>query len=185
MNNSCKIIRGKINRMYQCINDYQFSEMAAKVMVELLSTYTEQNASQARSDAQKCIVTSLADPNTFLMDHLLTLKPVKVLEGELLHDLLTIFVSEKLSAYLSFYEANKTFVDGLGKLSQQLTTVLLNPVPIAGLKHEQNLKKMRLLTFMQIAETNKEINFDMIKQELQLDESSVEPFIIDGKYQYS
>lgn len=54
---------------------------------------------------------------------------------------------------------------------------------MAGLKHEQNLKKMRLLTFMQIAETNKEITFDTIKQELQLDEASVEPFIIDGKNQ--
>ena len=90
------------------------SEMASKVMVELLSTYTEQNASQARNDAQKCIVATLADPNTFLMDHLLTLKPVKVLEGELLHALLTIFVSEKLGAYMSFYEANKSFVDSLG-----------------------------------------------------------------------
>lgn len=84
-------------------------------MVELLSTYTEQNASQARNDAQKCIVASLADPNTFLMDHLLTLKPVKVLEGELMHALLTIFVSEKLPAYVSFYESNKSFVDGLGE----------------------------------------------------------------------
>jgi len=31
-------------------------------------------------------VTSLADPNTLLFDHLLTLKPVKFLEGELIHD---------------------------------------------------------------------------------------------------
>jgi len=34
----------------------------------------------------RCIVTSLADPNTLLFDHLLTLKPVKFLEGELIHD---------------------------------------------------------------------------------------------------
>ena len=31
-------------------------------------------------------MTSLADPNTLLFDHLLTLKPVKFLEGELIHD---------------------------------------------------------------------------------------------------
>lgn len=43
------------------------------------------------------------------------------------------------------------------------------------------MKKMRLLTFMQIAETKKEITFDTIKQELQLDEDSVESFIIDGE----
>jgi len=34
----------------------------------------------------RCIVTSLADHNTLLFDHLLSLKPVKFLEGELIHD---------------------------------------------------------------------------------------------------
>lgn len=89
------------------------SEAAAKVMVELLGSYTEDNASQARVDAHRytdvlyhsalcwssartvytcvclifrCIVRALKDPNTFLMDHLLTLKPVRFLEGELIHD---------------------------------------------------------------------------------------------------
>ncbi len=47
------------------------------------------------------------DPNTFLLDHLLQLKPVKFLEGELIHDLLTIFVSQKLEAYTRFYESHK------------------------------------------------------------------------------
>ena len=37
-----------------------------------------------------------------------------VLEGALLHDLLTIFVTEKLSAYIKFYEEKKDFVEGLG-----------------------------------------------------------------------
>lgn len=91
------------------------SEPAAKVMVELLGSYTEDNASQARVDAHRyskalllplvpalilltythihlifrCIVRALKDPNTFLMDHLLTLKPVRFLEGELIHDVST------------------------------------------------------------------------------------------------
>lgn len=34
----------------------------------------------------RCIVRALKDPNTFLFDHLLALKPVKFLEGELIHD---------------------------------------------------------------------------------------------------
>ncbi|WAR01518.1 EIF3M-like protein [Mya arenaria] len=76
---------------------------ATKVMIELLGTYTEDNASQARDDAQRCIVTCLEDPNTFLLDHLLTLKPVKFLEGALIHDLLTIFVTGKLSQYQQPY----------------------------------------------------------------------------------
>lgn len=59
---------------------------ASKVMIELLGSYTESTASQAKDDAHKCVITSLADPNTFLLDHLLTLKPVQSLEGDKLHE---------------------------------------------------------------------------------------------------
>ncbi|XP_054153753.1 eukaryotic translation initiation factor 3 subunit M-like [Oppia nitens] len=137
------------------------SEAASRVLIELLSTYTEDNASQARDDAHRCIVFFLSDRNTFLMDHLLALKPVKILEGEPIHDLLTIFVAEKLSAYIKFYNARKDFVDSLG------------------LNHEQNLQKMRLLTFMQMAESRKEIPFDAIQHDLQLNPDQVESFVID------
>ncbi|KAK6626182.1 hypothetical protein RUM43_006488 [Polyplax serrata] len=137
------------------------SELAAKVMMELLGTYTQENASQAREDAQRCILAALADPNTFLLDPLLSLKPVMFLEGELIHDLLTIFVSEKLPAYMKFYENHREFIN-----SQKLN-------------HEQNMKKMRLLTFMQLAETNCEMSFQMIQDELKIKEDEVEAFIID------
>jgi len=132
-------------------------------MIELLGTFTTENASQAREEAQRCIVASLADPNTFLLDHLLILKPVKFLEGELIHDLLKIFVSEKLESYQKFYENHREFVNKLG------------------LKHEDNLKKMKLLTFMQLAETKSTITFGEIQQYMQLGETEVEEFLIDCK----
>jgi len=137
------------------------SDEASRVMIELLGTYTTENASQAREEAQRCIIASLADPNTFLLDHLLQLKPVKFLEGELIHDLLTIFVSEKLESYVKFYESHKEFVNGLG------------------LKHEDNMRKMKLLSFMQLAENRSEISFHEIQQAMQLQEGQVEGFIID------
>lgn len=43
------------------------------------------------------------------------------------------------------------------------------------------MKKMRLLTFMQLAETNPEMSFETIQSELQIEENDVESFIIDGK----
>ncbi|XP_077538694.1 eukaryotic translation initiation factor 3 subunit m [Haemaphysalis longicornis] len=135
-------------------------ELASRVMVELLSTYTEDNASQARDDAHRCIVSCLADPNSFLLDHLLPLKPVRFLEGELIHDLLTIFVADKLAAYLAFYQANRDFVSSLG------------------LSHEQNLHKMRLLTLLQLAESRRELPFELLQQELQLQD--VEAFVVEA-----
>jgi len=137
------------------------ADQAGKVMVDLLGTYTTENASEAREEAQRCIIASLADPNTFLFDHLLSLKPVKFLEKELIHDLLKIFVFEKLDVYIKFYEANKDFVTGLG------------------LKHEDNLRKMKLLSFMQLAENRSEISFAEIQHSIQLKEDEVEEFLID------
>ena len=42
-------------------------------MVDLLGTYTTENASEAKEEAQRCIIASLADPSTFLFDHFLSL----------------------------------------------------------------------------------------------------------------
>merc|ERR1719278_1176425 len=137
------------------------AEQAGKVMVDLLGTYTTENASEAKEEAQRCIVASLADPNTFLFDHLLNLKPVKFLEGQPIHDLLKIFVFEKLEAYIKFFEANKDFVTGLG------------------LKHEDNVRKMKLLSFMQLAENRSEVSFAEIQHNIQISEDEVEEFLID------
>ncbi|XKL66820.1 hypothetical protein PGB90_010240 [Kerria lacca] len=138
------------------------SDIAAKIMIELLSTYTTENAIQAKKDAQRCIVTALADPNTFLLDPLLSLKPIMTLEGELIYELLNIFVKEKLTKYIQFNNEHKDFILKLG------------------LNHTQNLKKMRLLTFMQLAENSNEIAFETIQKELNIGENDVETFIIEA-----
>ena len=163
---NCPPSSEQMQKLYRLLHDVlkdTNSELASKVMIELLGTYTSENASVAREDAMKCIVSALADPNTFLLDPLLSLKPVKFLEGELIHDLLSIFVSEKLASYMQFYKNHKEFVTS------------------QGLKHEQNMKKMRLLSFMQLAESNPEMSFEQLQKELQIKEDEVEPFIIEGK----
>jgi translation initiation factor 3 subunit M len=71
-------------------------------------------------------------------------------------------VSENLTTYLKFYQEHKEFVTS------------------QGLNHEQNMQKMRLLSFMQLAETNPEIGFDIIEHELQIKPEEVEAFIIEG-----
>lgn len=128
--------------------------------VELLGSYMENNASQARADTHRCIVRALKYLNVFLFDHLVPLKPVKFLEGELIHDLLTIFVSAKLVSYVKFHQTNKDFIDSLGLL------------------HEQNMATMRLLTFMGMAVKNKEISFDTVQQELQIGANGVDACVI-------
>jgi len=50
------------------------------------------------------------------------------------------------------------------------------------LSHAENVRKMQVLTFVQIAEGRSELSFDTIEHELQLTSDDVEPFIIDGSY---
>ncbi|XP_033118391.1 eukaryotic translation initiation factor 3 subunit M-like [Anneissia japonica] len=148
--------------LYDALQECKQSEASSKVMIELLGTYTTDNASKARDDAHRCIVNTLADPNIYLLDHLIALRPVKFLEGELIHDLLTIFVSGKLNDYLEFQNSNSDFIKSLG------------------LSHEDNITKMRTLTLMTLAVEHKDLTFDLIEKEMQISEDEVEGFIIDA-----
>jgi translation initiation factor 3 subunit M len=76
---------------------------------------------------------------------------------------LNIFVSGRLEDYLEFYASQRSFIES------------------SGVKHERNLSKMRLLTFLQTAENQKEMTFDTIEKDMQISSDEVESFIIEGK----
>ena len=51
----------------------------------------------------RCIISSINDPNVFIMDHLLLLEPVKILEGENIHNVNSIVkVLFQLLYYFSY-----------------------------------------------------------------------------------
>jgi translation initiation factor 3 subunit M len=150
-----------LRQLYETTAAEGHTESANKVLVALLGTFTDETASSGRQEALRAIVASIADPGTLLLDHLLTLKPVKVLEGELIHDLLLVFVTGTLPQYLNFYNKNKDFIASLG------------------LDHNNNLQKMRILTFMSMAQGHNEISFDTVSQNLNIPKEDVEAFVID------
>lgn len=151
--------RNVYRNIHAALGSACISDMPLRVMVELLSTYEDHDAKEASQDAIKCISFAISDPNTYLMDHLIPLKPIKALEGQPIHELLKIFVYKKLSEYREFYRKHKDVVDMLQ------------------LDHEKNVEKMRYLTFMYLAEKNQEIPFDLIKREIEVDD--VEAFTIN------
>ena len=55
-------------------------------MVELLRTYSDENASEVKDDATNCIISLLGRPNVLIMDFLLTLPPVAALQGEPIYE---------------------------------------------------------------------------------------------------
>jgi len=135
---------------------------ASKVMIALLEGYGEENVEQAAEDARKYIIRSLADSKTYLYDEVLSLQPVAALKGESIHQLLSIFVNGNLQDYVTFHAENEDLVASWG------------------LSHEQNLRKMQLLTMIDLIGASHEIAFDVIEEKLSVTKENVEEFIIDA-----
>ena len=67
-------------------------------MVELLRTYSDENASEVKDDATNCIISLLGRPNVLIMDFLLALPPVAALQGEPIyqvHEIACMFKQKK------------------------------------------------------------------------------------------
>ena len=51
-----------------------------------------------------------------------------------------------------------------------------------GINHENNIRKMRFLTFLSITSQQNEIEYSSLAKQLDLNEDDIEEFVIDGKY---
>lgn len=56
---------------------------------------------------------------------------------------------------------------------------------MTGLSHDDNLKKMRILTIMNIGISKHEVSFEELAQQLDLGVDDIEEFIIEGMYSSS
>lgn len=137
------------------------NEEATRMMLELLSTFTEESAGEAKVDAENCIHDFISRPDVFMMDNLLSLKPVQALDGSVWHQLLTVFVSGSLQDYLDIYASNNDFIDDK-------------------LNHEACISKMSLLTFLTMASQQTHIPFDDILSAVQINEDSIEDFVVEA-----
>uniref|UniRef100_A0A158PCI7 Eukaryotic translation initiation factor 3 subunit M n=1 Tax=Angiostrongylus cantonensis TaxID=6313 RepID=A0A158PCI7_ANGCA len=161
----------------------QKADQAAKVMIMLLGTYTEEDAALAREDAIECVRTAVVDAKSFSFDHLQRLCAVKALQkcikyavkdefmttqhfqsDPLMYSALELFISGTLKDYLSFVKAHPEFVGEKLKVDEAVL-----------------LKKIRLLTLMSIAENNNVILLDKLAEELDLpSDDQLEDFLIDA-----
>ena len=81
---SCANIYAVCNSHIDCCL-FANRENASEMMIELLRTYDNENATQAKDDATNCIISFIDRPDVWIMDHLLELGPVKSLNGELIY----------------------------------------------------------------------------------------------------
>jgi hypothetical protein len=81
-----------------------YRENASEMMIELLRTYPEESAGEAKDDATNCIVSFIDRPNVWIMDHLLELGPVRSLKEELIYqvnllDSSVVLISHPLNCF--------------------------------------------------------------------------------------
>lgn len=147
--------------LHAALREQLRNEEATRMMLELLSTFTEESAAEAKVDAENCIQDFISRPDVFVMDNLLGLKPVQALSGSVWHRLLTVFVSGSLQDYLDLYATNNDFID-------------------AKLSHAACVSKMSLLTFLTMASQQTHIPFDDLLKAVQINEEEIEDFVVEA-----
>ncbi|KAJ6804703.1 eukaryotic translation initiation factor 3 subunit M-like [Iris pallida] len=119
---------------------------------------------EAKEEAVRAILEFVKSPDMFHSD-LLDMPVVVQLENDgkyaLVYQLLKIFLTQKLDAYLEFHAADATFLKSYG------------------LVHEDCIAKMRLMSLVDLSSTDSgEIPYSLIKETLGITEDEVEYWVV-------
>ncbi|KAJ3679790.1 hypothetical protein LUZ60_016068 [Juncus effusus] len=119
--------------------------------------------SGAKEDAVRAILDFIKSPDIFQSD-LLEMAAVRQLEKDekhgMLYELLKIFLTERLDAYLRFESASSAVVKGYG------------------LVHADCVTKMRLMTLLNLSSLNYHIPYSLVRDTLQISDDEVEYWIV-------
>ncbi|ONK77620.1 uncharacterized protein A4U43_C02F8640, partial [Asparagus officinalis] len=119
---------------------------------------------ETKEEAVRAIIEFVKSPDMFQCD-LLDLPAVAQLEKDekhaLVYQLLKIFLTERLDAYVNFHTANSSLLKGYG------------------LVHEDCMTKMRLITLVDLSSNDSgEVPYSVIKEALQIMEDEVEYWVV-------
>ncbi|KAL1824443.1 hypothetical protein DCAR_0312522 [Daucus carota subsp. sativus] len=138
-----------------------------KFLTKYLATFSDedaQNMAEAKEEAVRAVVEFVKTPDMFQCD-LLDMPAVAQLEKdakyESVYQLLKIFLTQKLDAYLEFHSANSSLLKNYGIL------------------HEDCVAKMRLMSLVDLgANESGHIPYDLIKHTLQIADDEVEGWVV-------
>ncbi|GAV83930.1 PCI domain-containing protein [Cephalotus follicularis] len=140
---------------------------AYKFLTKYLATFSVDDAysmSEAKEEAVRAIVEFVKAPDMFQCD-LLDMPAIGQLEKDgkygLVYQLLKIFLTQRLDAYLEFHAANSTLLK------------------IYGLVHEDCVTKMRLMSLVDLdTDESGKIPYALIKDTLRINDDEVELWVV-------
>lgn len=136
-------------------------------LVKYLETFTGDDAltlAEAKEEAVRAVVEFVKSPEMFQGD-LLDIPAIAQLEKDdkyaLVYELLNIFLTQRLDAYLGFHSSDSNFLNSYG------------------LVHEDCVAKMRLISLVDLGtHESGQIPYSSIKETLQIEDSEVEPWVV-------
>ncbi|KAK6152634.1 hypothetical protein DH2020_012273 [Rehmannia glutinosa] len=136
-------------------------------LVKYLETFSGDDAltvAEAKEEAVHAVIEFVKAPDMFQGD-LLDMPAIAQLEKDPkyapVYQLLKIFLTQRLDAYLDFHSANSDFLTSYG------------------LVHEDCVSKMRLISLVDLGSNESgQIPYSLIKETLQIEDSEVEPWIV-------
>ncbi|KAL7221446.1 hypothetical protein ACSBR1_023412 [Camellia fascicularis] len=138
-----------------------------KFLTKYLATFSGEDAhtmGEAKEEAVHTIIEFVKAPDMFQCD-LLDMPAVAQLEKDakyaLIYQLLLIFLTQRLDAYLDFQAANSTLLKSYG------------------LVHEDCITKMRLMSLVDLASAESgQISYELIKDTLRINDDEVEMWVV-------
>ncbi|TPX34812.1 hypothetical protein SmJEL517_g02533 [Synchytrium microbalum] len=146
----------------------QYKQQSYEHLLKYLSSFpaTPESSPITKPYALRAVTEAIRIPQVLDFEDLVALYAVQALKKDdaPLYDLLNIFLNESLAQYEAFCKSHAGFMDS------------------HGLDHEQNLRKMKLLSLATLATSNVhgEVAYDIIAKNLNIDEDDVEMWIIDA-----
>ncbi|KAL3636544.1 hypothetical protein CASFOL_018843 [Castilleja foliolosa] len=136
-------------------------------LVKYLETFSDDDVltiAEAKEEAARAVIEFVKAPDMFQAD-LLEMPAVAQLEKDekfaLVYQLLNIFLTKRLDAYLEFHSSNSDLLNSYG------------------LVHEDLFAKMRLISLVDLGKNESgQIPYSSIKETLQIEDSEVEPWVV-------
>lgn len=135
-----------------------------RYLTKYLATFSGED--EAKEEAVRAVIEFVKAPDMFQCD-LLEMPAVAQLEKDakyaLVYQLLKIFLTQRLDAYLAFQAANASLLKSYG------------------LVHEDCIEKMRLISLVDLGlHESAGIPYSVIKEALMIEDNEVEPWVVKG-----
>jgi len=161
------ISTAKIRNIYNLMSNIfkESNKMTShKFLVKFLQTFSKDDASEAEQESCRACIEAISLPELYQSDYLLELAAIQHLEksNPKTYELMKIFATEQLEAFIQFQQRNPDFIKTLG------------------LNENDCLQKIRLLSLATLTSEQSKVPYSLISKILQIDEDQVEMWVINA-----